>query len=110
LASFLAIASVSLPASAGTVGLHIASYHDAPGFNNTNPGLYVKLDNGVVIGGYHNSLRRQSLYAGKHYSLYESGAMELGLTVGLVGGYHGNKYSIADGIVPLPAHVKIVVA
>jgi hypothetical protein len=70
-------------ARADTVGLHLASVHTpARHFNNTNPGLYYRSDDGWTAGGYRNSLRHTSVYAG--YT-WQYGA--LGLTTGGVTGY-----------------------
>ncbi len=52
-------------ASAGTIGLHIASQHfPAKRYNNSNPGIYYRTDEGWTAGTYRNSIRRQSVYAG----------------------------------------------
>lgn len=56
------------------LGLHLASWHSAPGYNNANPGLYARsscgliedsadLQDGVQIGTYYNSERAQTVYA-----------------------------------------------
>jgi hypothetical protein len=84
---FVALAVVlalSAPASgADTFGLHLASVHTpARHFNNTNPGVYYRSDDGWTVGGYHNSLRNPSVYAG--YS-WQYGAFAL--TAGGVTGY-----------------------
>lgn len=67
-----------------TVGLHVASHHwpDRDYQNNSNPGLYVRTPDGWTFGGYRNTLRRTSVYAG--YT-WESGPFALG--AGLITGY-----------------------
>jgi hypothetical protein len=56
------------------VGLHLASWHSNPVYNNANPGLYARsscgliadtdrLADGVQLGSYYNSERRQTFYA-----------------------------------------------
>ena len=70
-------------ARAGTIGLHLASAHmPERHFNNTNPGLYYRSDEGWTAGAYRNSLRRTSDYAG--YT-WEWG--RLAVTGGAVTGY-----------------------
>jgi hypothetical protein len=82
--SAAALALLATGARADTVGLHLASVHmPARHFNNTNPGVYYRSDDGWTAGGYHNSLRRTSAYAG---FTWQYGA--LGLTAGGVTGYH----------------------
>jgi hypothetical protein len=52
-------------ALADTIGLHIASHHaPAKNYNNSNPGIYYRSDEGWTVGGYRNSLRKTSVYAG----------------------------------------------
>lgn len=52
-------------ASAGTIGLHVASQHfPEKNYNNLNPGMYYRTDDGWTAGFYRNSLRRDSAYAG----------------------------------------------
>jgi hypothetical protein len=70
-------------ARADTVGLHLASVHmPAQDFNNFNPGIYYRNDAGWTAGGYYNSLRKVSVYAG-----YTWQYRALGLTVGGATGY-----------------------
>lgn len=45
-------------------GLHLASWHADPGFNNVNPGAYVRTECNVVVGAFYNSEERTSVYAG----------------------------------------------
>lgn len=81
--SAAALALLAPCARADTVGLHLVSVHSPQRhFNNTNPGLYYRSDDGWTAGGYHNSLRRFSAYAGYTWQ-YEA----LGLTTGAVTGY-----------------------
>ena len=68
---------------ADTVGLHLGSLHiPAKDYNNTNPGAYVRLDNGWTGGLYRNSLRETSVYAGYTWT---RGAFSV--TAGGVSGY-----------------------
>lgn len=77
-----------------TYGIHTVSVHSRSGFNNVNPGMYVRWPSGAVVGGYLNSERRASLYAGWHL---ESEAHPFGLTAMIVTGY---RDGIQVGIVP----------
>lgn len=54
----------------------------AHNFNNFNPGIYYRNDEGWTVGGYYNSLRQTSFYAG-----YTLQYRALGLTVGGATGY-----------------------
>jgi hypothetical protein len=79
----LTLAAFAPAASAETWGLHIASKHiPAKRYNNSNPGAYYRSDENWTVGAYHNSLRRNSVYAG--YTL-EHG--RFGVTMGGVTGY-----------------------
>ena len=49
------LALFSQIAMADTIGLHVASWHSESGYNNKNPGLYYKADNGFTVGAYCNS-------------------------------------------------------
>lgn len=64
--SALLVSPVS--AQSNTMGLHGITYH-SPGIdcdNGKNPGAYVRLDFGLLVGFYHNSCERQSEYLGYH--------------------------------------------
>lgn len=63
-ACLLALAVMAGGACADTLGIHLGSQHSKPGFNDVNPGLYYRADDGATVGAYHNSLRRTSVYAG----------------------------------------------
>lgn len=64
-------------------GMHIGSQHyPSRDFNNLNPGGYVRWDGGLTIGGYYNSERRMSAYAG-----YTTSWGPATITVGAITGY-----------------------
>ena len=73
LASLLSAALLSAAAPcavANTLGFHIASQHiPERNYNNTNPGVYYRLDSGWTGGFYNNSLRKTSVYAGYTWKL-----------------------------------------
>lgn len=48
------------------LGLHLGTWHAAPGFNGVNPGVQVRCD-GLVSGAYHNSYRKPSVYVGYNW-------------------------------------------
>lgn len=75
-------------AKAVTLGVHLASVHMVKegDQNNFNPGLYVKLDSGITLGAYHNTLRRTSVYLG-WTGEHELGYGSVGVVVGIVNGY-----------------------
>lgn len=84
-------------AKASTIGAHIGSWHDKPGFNNVNPGLYYRHDNGATVGIYRNSIRRTSTYAGWTFERDLSPSVSAAVTVGVVTGY---EMRVAPLVVP----------
>lgn len=77
----LIMVGASAPSFALTMGLHIGSWHSNSIYNNINPGIYISKNN-YVIGTYHNSIKRQSFYAGYNFQ-YKN----VGITTGLITGY-----------------------
>ena len=64
-AAALLLSAMAPVAGAATIGVHLGSLHiPAKDYNNTNPGLYVRLDSGWTGGLYRNSLAKNSVYAG----------------------------------------------
>ena len=53
---------------AAVVGIHLMSAHSGSGYNNTNPGAYIK-SCGIQTGAYYNSLHRMSIYSGRVFEL-----------------------------------------
>lgn len=97
-ALFLAICP---PAEAGegslTIGAHLGSWHSEPGYNNTNPGLYLRTAVGWTVGGYRNSVRRNSTYAGWTGGVEITTSLRAELTLGAITGYP------AAAVLPLAA-------
>ena len=93
-------------ASATTVGLDTFSHHfPSKDFqDNSNFGLYFKLDNGFTAGAYHNTLRRTSVYAGWTWNI----AGPVDLTVGLISGYQ-KKVTGKEWIDGIPTNNPVVV-
>lgn len=92
IAGMLSTCGYPAPSQAQTMGLHMFSVHahkyDAIGatnWNNNNPGAYIKWDNGVVVGTYYNSIRKQSSYVGYTIPLSDN----IDVVVGAVTGYYG---------------------
>ena len=73
----------SLPES---VRLHLASWHDRAGYNNANYGLALRWSNGLVIGGFNNSLARPSWYGGLVVPVHEK-RFQVELMAGVITGY-----------------------
>ncbi len=72
-------------AMADTIGLHIGSHHmPAKNYNNSNPGMYYRTDEGWTVGAYRNSLRNNSVYAGYTWKF---GALDV-TTAGVTGYFH----------------------
>lgn len=66
------------------LGLHLLTWHSAPGFKSETFGMYVRSPDGWTAGGYNNSIGARSLYAGK---TFETDSRRFALTVGIVTGY-----------------------
>ena len=69
------------------IGIHLGSYHinnqTGQELNGISPGVYVELNNGIVVGDYYNSLKRNSVYSG--YKL--EGLYNTSVIVGAITGY-----------------------
>jgi hypothetical protein len=80
-------------AQADTIGLHLASWHSKPGYNNVNPGAYWRGDSGLTVGAYCNSESRSALFPGARrcelarYVGYSFEAGPVTLTAGVIDGY-----------------------
>ncbi|MEO8151578.1 MAG: hypothetical protein ABI605_00810 [Rhizobacter sp.] len=86
IAAFAAAALLLAPcAMADTIGFHIGSQHiPAKTYNNVNPGIYYRTDEGWTAGAYRNSLRKNSVYAGYTWKF---GALDV-TTAGVTGYFH----------------------
>lgn len=85
-AAFAAVALLLAPcALADTIGFHIGSQHiPAKNYNNANPGMYYRTDEGWTAGAYRNSLRKNSVYAGYTWKF---GALDV-TTAAVTGYFH----------------------
>ena len=86
------LSSLTFSVSAQTyLQVNGASLHDQSGYNQFNYGLGVEKtiskDWNIAAGWYRNSEYRGSAYVYGRYSLYQSGAMDLGVGVGIITGY-----------------------
>jgi len=72
------------------LGIHLASVHREPGFNNANVGAYVQFESGLTAGVVENSYRRTSFYAGW---TWETADKRFALTAGAITGYPSAKVS-----------------
>lgn len=73
---------------AATVGLHLGTWHDESKFNDFNPGVYFVHDSGATVGGYYNSERRGTAYAGWTFQTADG---RFALLVGAASGYARGK-------------------
>jgi len=66
--------------------MHLNSWHSKhnDSFNTSNPGVFVQYQ-GYAVGTYYNSMRKQSLYAGKIWDLDDDCRYEI--QAGIVSGY-----------------------
>lgn len=83
-------------AQAQTVGLHVGSVHldgqlqRVRGWNDVNPGVYVRWDSGLVAGAFVNSLKRRSHYVGWSWQarpVARFDRLEVALALGVMDGY-----------------------
>jgi hypothetical protein len=79
--------------SKDTIGLHLATAHEKPNFNNENPGIYYRNSSGLTLGSYFNSERNQSNYAG--YTVHGS---NFGVSFVVLSGY-----KVGLLLVPIPS-------
>lgn len=89
------------PYAVNAVGLHLGSKHAQGTWNDINPGVYVKLQNGMTFGTYYNSERKQSAYVGRTFSKNLTQNLEIAATVGIISGY--NK-SVLPLVLPTVAY------
>ena len=87
------LALVAGAAQADTLGLHVASWHSTPGYNNVNPGAYWRSDDGLTVGAYCNSQSRSPRFPDAprcSLARYIGLTTDLGpvsITAGMIGGY-----------------------
>lgn len=80
-------------AALAAIGLHLASWHSLPGFQNVNPGLYARNACGWQIGAYRNSEDRGTVYVSK---LWDAKRLPIWGSVALATGYRESP------VVPIP--------
>jgi hypothetical protein len=94
----LAIAALTRPAAADTIGLHLLSTHIPDNnYNNGNLGAYYLLDSGWTAGYYRNSINRDSYYAG-----YTAHWHFIDITMGAVSGYQDTIYPLVIPTIAFP--------
>nr|WP_297388312.1 hypothetical protein [uncultured Roseateles sp.] len=107
LACVFVVVLVSItPAKAQTLGVHIGSQHyPARDRNNVNPGIYYVTESGWLVGGYHNSFRKLSLYGGHTWQLWqhEPTGLRADVAVMLATGYN-TKFGLRPGVLPSVAY------
>jgi hypothetical protein len=102
-------ATAALPSRSEQIVVHLGSYHaprassDGTPLNNRNPGLGIALDSGLVFGGYWNSYRKVSLYAGYVWDR-PVGPVRAGLVSAMATGYTGRVGLLAGAAVAVPLH------
>lgn len=108
LAAGLLAGGPAAAAEVEAVGLHIGSWHSNPSAcasvglarcNNANPGAFVQLRDGWLVGGYFNSVNRPTVYAGRRWQLAQGERAGLDAVLLVATGYP------AAPVVPVPALV-----
>lgn len=108
-----AVALLATTAHADTIGMHIASWHSEPGFNNVNPGLYYRTDAGWTAGAYCNSESRSGRFPDAprcKVSAYAGRSFEVGpftLTAGVITGYAMGTVPMVLPSLKLGDHLRI---
>jgi hypothetical protein len=100
LLAVVAAAASPMAAMSMTVGLHLASVHDKPGFNDTNPGVYIRTESGITAGTVFNSERKQSFHLGYTWERPISKRLSVAVTVGGITGY---KLPVTPMVIPSAA-------
>jgi|ERR1043165_6186226 hypothetical protein len=94
-------AMLATSAQAQTIGVHTFSKHSVNTFdyvyadghrrtvamNERNLGGYVIFDNGLIVGGYHNSYWEPTFYAGYTHNFANFGPITPSLTAAIATGY-----------------------
>lgn len=79
------------------VGLHLATIHSQDGFNDINPGAYIRTDCNIVAGAYYNSESNMSAYAGMVFEK-PLGRLTPFIVAGVVVGYE--SYPVGPLLTP----------
>lgn len=86
------------------IGLHLASVH-VPAHDwqdNFNPGIYAEhVDTGITLGTYHNTLGRQTVYAGWTYNWGPAS-----LTLGAATGYRKETQEVPCNAEPAKHYTR----
>ena len=99
-----------------TIGLHIASAHAAPGFNNVNPGLYARWGSGPLKGLTIGHITSNSLGNASTYVAYTAqtdryatslGSYSAALSAGVISGYYKSAGNYTAGA-PVPSGATIL--
>lgn len=88
--SSVLIASLIAATPVTTLGVNLGSWHDQPGFNNVNPGVYVVHRSGWAGGVLRNSHHKDSFWAGRVFNTADN---KWALTVGGITGYPSGPVS-----------------
>ena len=84
------------------LGLHLATAHVRTDLNNVNPGVYVQC-NSLVVGAYHNSVRRTTLYGGTTIAV---GPVDV--LLGVATGYGNLRPVVVPSILVGPVRVHLL--
>lgn len=100
-----AIVVMPLPCSAEDLSWAVVSgfeswhSHNRDDLNPHNAGIGLRLPDGYTVGAYHNSIRRESVYAGREWQWRLVGDdrfhLNVGGVLGAVTGYKGGVHPLA---------------
>ena len=93
--------------AACALNVHVASYHNEPGFNTMTPGLGVLCETSYEdvragAGFYRNSIDHTSVYVGAAWQPLHLGPVRLGAFAGLITGYQHKVDGFAAAVGSLP--------
>jgi hypothetical protein len=103
------------------VGIHLATWHSKPGFNNINPGVYLReVKSGATIGAYCNSESssarfpdaercKLATYAGKTWSYQVNQHVTISATAGFIGGYERGIMPMVLPSALIGNHLRVVI-
>lgn len=89
--------------TAAAIGLHLATWHDQPGFETATPGIYAVDTAGCTAGALRNSEGRASAYAG-----YTWRWGPVALTAGAISGYGGIKPLVLPSVAIGPLRIVAI--
>lgn len=93
-------------ASDTVVGVHVASWHSEKGYNNSNPGVFVRKNN-IQTGIYKNSVNKTTVYAGVTKDVQITKNISVGGMLGAATGYSNSVVPMLVTSVKIGDNVRV---